>query len=188
MEAALTPDVSRSFLPALFDGEREFALWSARSRTAARAASSPLRLYQATPEIASERTTAQQVFEAIQSLYLSRNEPRDRQIAQRLITLHRDAIAEDETILADSLSQFTAFFLLRSDLSLPKITLTPDGTIRARWIHGPRNFAAIEFTGRPLVKLIAEIPRGNGQTAQHFSYDYIANVVSLAHSVGAPLA
>jgi hypothetical protein len=121
------------------------------------------------PEIGTEHTASQQIFEAIQALYLSSNKPRDRQIAERITALHRDAIAEDECILPDSLRQFTAFFLKHRDLGLPKVTLTPDSTLRARWIHGAGNFLAIEFTGQPLVKLVAEIPRGNGLTAQHSS-------------------
>jgi hypothetical protein len=31
-----------------------------------------------------------------------------------------------------------------------------------RWIHGAENFIAIEFTGKTVVKLIAEIPRADG--------------------------
>jgi hypothetical protein len=159
----------------------------ARRRSTARAKASPLRIYQASPDIAPEQTLGQQIFDAIQTLYLSSNRPRDRQIADRIKALHRDAVAEDERIIVDSLKQFTAFFLRYPDLNLPKITLTPNGTIRVRWIQGPGHFVAIEFTGKPLVKLVAEIPRGDGQMAQHFSSDYIYNIMSLAHSIGAPL-
>lgn len=140
------------------------------------------------PDIYTEHTTSQQIFEAIHALYLSSNRPRDRQIAERITTLHRDAIAEEERILTDSLSQFTTFFLTNPDLGLPKITLTPDGTLRARWIHGPGNFVAIEFTGEPLVKLVAEIPRDNGLTARHFSSGPVKSILSIARAIGASFA
>lgn len=130
--------------------------------------------------------TAEQVFDVIQALYLS-GVPRDRQIAERLTTLYRDALAEDEVILPESLGQFRDFFLNHSDFGLPKITLTPDGMLRARWIHGPGNFAAIEFTGHPLVKLVAEVPRGS-VTARHFSSEAVENVVSTACAMGASFA
>jgi hypothetical protein len=111
--------------------------------------------------------------------------PRDRQIADRITALHRDAIAEGDRILPDSLGQFKDFFLEHHDLDLPKITLTPDGTLRARWIHGPGSFVAIEFTGVPLAKLIAEIPRDNGLTARHFSSEPVQNIRSIARAIGA---
>jgi hypothetical protein len=159
-----------------------------RRMAAAREKIALLRIYVPFPEIGTGHTASQQIFEAIQALYLSSNKPRDRQIAERITALHRDAIAEDECILPDSLRQFTAFFLKHRDLSLPKVTLTPDSTLRARWIHGAGNFLAIEFTGQPLVKLVAEIPRGNGLTAQHFSRESIDDIVSVAKSIGASFA
>jgi hypothetical protein len=128
---------------------------------------------------------AANIFDAIQSLYLSHNKPRDRQIAERVTVLHRDTIAEDQYILVASLSQFTSFFCIHPKLGLPKITLTPDGTIRTRWIHGNGNFVAIEFTGEPNVKLVAEIPRAEGLTATHFDSEPLANVVAIAQGMGA---
>jgi len=139
-------------------------------------------------DISTEYATSQQIFDAIQSLHLSTNRPRDRQIAERITALHRDSIAEEERILTDSLSQFTTFFLTNPDLDLPKITLTPDGTLRARWIHGPGNFVAIEFTGEPLVKLVAEIPRDNGLTARHFSSEPVKSILSIARAIGVSFA
>jgi hypothetical protein len=130
-------------------------------------------------------TTSEQLFNAIQALYLSGNWPRDRQIAERITTIHRDALADDERIRAGSLAQFTQFFLAHSDLGLPKITLTPDGTLRARWVHGPGNFVAVEFTGRPTARLVAEIPREDGVTATHFDNEPVKNVVSVARAIGA---
>jgi hypothetical protein len=130
-------------------------------------------------------TTSEQLFNAIQSLYLSGNRPRDRQIAERITALHRDALADDERIRAGSLAQFTQFFLAHSDLGLPKLTLTPDGTLRARWIHGPGDFVAVEFTGRPTAKLVAEIPREGGLTATHFDSEPVKNIVSVARAIGA---
>jgi hypothetical protein len=94
-------------------------------------------------------------------------------------------MAEDEHILADSLRQFRDFFLAHPDLGLPKITLTPDGTLRARWIHGLGDFVAIEFTGKPLARLIAEIPRDNTLTARYFSSESIQIILAVARSIGA---
>jgi len=70
------------------------------------------------------------MFDAIQALYLSSNTSRDRQIADRITALHRDALVDDEHILPASLDQFTDFFLAHPELGLPNITLTPDGTLR----------------------------------------------------------
>jgi len=166
--------------------ERAQQLAIKRNILAARARAAPRHSsYLVFPEINTEHTTSQQIFDAIQALYLSSNWPRDRQIAERITALHRDALAEDERILADSLSQFTTFFLTNPNVGLPKITLTPDGTLRARWIHGPGNFVAIEFPGGPLAKMVAEIPRDNGLTARHFSSEPVTNILSIAHAIGA---
>jgi hypothetical protein len=132
--------------------------------------------------------TSAGVFDAIRSFYLSTNHPRDRQIAERITILHRLALEEREEILPASLAQFTRFFLHHANhhLVMPKITLTPDGTLRARWIHGPEDFVAIEFTGNPLVKLVAEVPRRQeGQTASHFASEPIESVVSISRAIGA---
>jgi hypothetical protein len=125
------------------------------------------------------------IFDAIQDLYRSNNMPRDRQIADRITVLHQDALAEDQHILPGSLRQLTNFFLAHPYLGLPKITLTPDGTLRARWIRGPENFVAIEFTGEPLAKLVSEIPRRHNLTAAHFSREPLSNIVSVASAIGA---
>jgi hypothetical protein len=126
-----------------------------------------------------------QTYNAIQQLYQSNNVPRDRQIADRITVLHLDALAEDQHILPASLRQFADFFLAHPDLGLPKITLTPDSTLRARWIRGPRDFVAIEFTGEPLTKLVSEIPREDNLTATHFSSEPIKNIVSIARALSA---
>jgi hypothetical protein len=136
-------------------------------------------------DIEKVRTAGERIFDAIQALYLSSNTPRDRQIAVRITALHRDAIAEDERILPESLAQFAGFFLNHRDLGIPKITLTPDGTLRARWIHGQGNFVAIEFTGQPLAKLVAELPREKSLTATHFSSEPVDGIVSIARAIGA---
>jgi hypothetical protein len=128
---------------------------------------------------------AARIFDAIQTLYLT-NRPRDRAIAERIATVHRLALEEGEEILPASLIQFTDFFLHHTDLLLPKITLTPNGTLRARWIHGPEDFVAIEFTGNPLVKLVAEIPRKEGSsTATHFASEPVESVVCISRAIGA---
>ena len=116
---------------------------------------------------------------------LSRNTPRDRQIADRIASLHQDAIAEDERILPESLAQFAEFFLKNPDLALPTITLTPDHTLRARWIHAQGNFVAIEFTGRPLAKLVVEVPRDESLVAKHFSIEPVDGILSIARAIGA---
>lgn len=129
----------------------------------------------------------QQIANTIQLLLQTYNNPRDQQIAKRLSVLWRDAVEEGEEILAGSVSQFRDFFLMHNQLGLPKITLTPDGTLRVRWIHGVGHFFAIEFTGKPLVKLVAEVPRKQGLIAQHFSSEPIENVVAFAQAIHASL-
>lgn len=126
------------------------------------------------------------IFNAIQRLYCQDNS-RDRRIAERLTTLYRDALAEGEKMLAASVRQFAEFFIVHAALRIPKITLTPDGTLRVRWIAGPGNFTAVEFTGTPLVKLVAEIPR-DGATAQYFASELVSNVVGVARDLGASFA
>jgi hypothetical protein len=63
--------------------------------------------------------------------------------------------------------------------------LTPNGSIRVRWIQGAGSFVAIEFTGKPLVQMMAEIPREGGQTARYFSDELINNIISYAQRLGA---
>jgi hypothetical protein len=128
----------------------------------------------------------QKIFDAVKDLYLSNN-PRNRQVADRLISLHRDALTEDEHVDPDSIPQFAKFFLTYSDVGLPKITLTPDGTLRARWLHGYGDFIAIEFTGKPLAKVVAEIPRER-ETARYFFSELIESVAPVASSLGASFA
>jgi hypothetical protein len=125
---------------------------------------------------------------AVQSFYLSANKPRDRRIVERLIDLHQVALNEDERIAPASLAQFTRFFLENPELALPKITLTPDGTLRARWINGRENFVAIEFTGQPLVKLVAEVPREGGLTAHHFANEPLESIIPIARAIGGSFA
>jgi hypothetical protein len=132
-----------------------------------------------------KKSYAAHVFDAIQAFCVSPNRPRDRLIADRLINLHRDVLAEGEQILTSSLSQFVRFFLDHPDLALPKITMTPDGMLRARWISGANSFVAVEFTGHQLVKLVAEIPRANGQTASYFGSEMLANIVPFSRALGA---
>jgi hypothetical protein len=127
----------------------------------------------------------EQIYDAIESLYLSSNSPRDQQIAHRITALYRDALAEDERIRTTSLHQFKEFFLSHPDLGLPKITLTPDRTLRVRWIQGEGSFTAIEFTGTPLAHLVADIPREGGLTAQYFCFEPVATIRSFARGIGA---
>ena len=131
-------------------------------------------------------STATQIFNAIQDLYLSQNS-RDRQIAERLKCLYRDSLEEEEEIRTGSIDQFCKFFLNNRGVGVPKITLTPDGTLRARWIHDVGNFIAIEFTGKPLACVVAEMPRIN-RTAKYFFSESIENVVPNARAIGASFA
>jgi hypothetical protein len=127
----------------------------------------------------------EQIFDATQALYLSKNNPRDRKIADRLTTLRNIATEEDQHMLPSSMTQMAFFFLNHPELALPKITLTPDGTLRARWIKGPNNFVAIEFTGSPTAMLVAEIPVENNSTATYFSSQPLKTIVSAAQRLGA---
>jgi hypothetical protein len=131
--------------------------------------------------------SGQQFLQAVQMLLLSKIKERAK-IADRLTALYRDAEAEGENILGDSISQFSRFFLAQSDLTLPKITLTPDGTLRIRWIQSKEHFIAIEFTGKPLVKYVAEIPRTGGSTARYFASEPLEDVVRVARAIGAWIA
>lgn len=130
----------------------------------------------------------QQITNTIQLLLQTYNNPRDQQIAERLSALWKDAAEEGEEILAGSISQFRDFFLMHRQPGIPKITLTPDGTLRVRWIQGAGHFFAVEFTGTPLIKLVAEVPREHGVTAQHFSSEPIKKVVAFARAIEASLA
>jgi hypothetical protein len=134
--------------------------------------------------IKTQEQYGQPVLDAVQALLSSNNRQR-AQLADRLSALHRDAIADDESVLEDSIRQFAAFFVTHSNLTLPKITLTPNGTIRVRWIQGTEHFIAIEFTGKPVTKMVAEIPRGGGVTAQYFISETLDNLEKTARAIGA---
>lgn len=136
-----------------------------------------------TPAFSSKYLSDQQLFDAVRMLLLNDSE-RDSRIAGRLTTLYQDAIMESQSMLPDSIKQFADFFLTHSDPGMPKITLTPDGTLRARWIHGQNDFASIEFTGKQVVRFVAEIPRARGLTARYFSSEPIENVLPAAIALG----
>ncbi|SRR5579883_1486217 len=143
------------------------------------------RLYFVFPVFSAEPPTiSEHIFATIKALYLS-NTFRNRRIAQRLKTLYRDALADNEDIVSESIDQFRDFFLANPGTSLPKITLTPDGTLRVRWIHGPNHFVAIEFTGEPLVKLVAEIPGEKGATELYVINYSVQDIFSVAQSIDA---
>lgn len=108
-------------------------------------------------------------------------------IAQRLTELCRDADDEGQPISSASLNQCKDFFSTHRDASLPKLTLSPDGTVCARWIHGPRNFIDIEFTGKRLVRIIAEVPRGEGHFSKLFSSELLERLPSLLTATGSSL-
>jgi hypothetical protein len=133
------------------------------------------------------RTEQQQIYDAFRDLYLTSNSERDRLIAKRLATLYADAIDEQQHVVPESFSQFAMFFLKYPDVARPKIMLTPDGTVSAHWIHGPDDFVAIEFTGKTLAKIMAEVPRENGVTSKHFNSELPERIPSLAAAIGASL-
>jgi hypothetical protein len=183
-------EMEKEIIRDLFKGEWPRISWTSRNIVPALADTGQLQMgwacsYGTLPDNTAESADNEQIFDAIQSLYLSDNKPRDRQIATRIIALYRDALAEDEHILLASLRQFTKFFLKHGDPGLPRIILTPNGTLRVRWIQSAGNFVAIEFTGKPLVQLVAEIPRAGGETARYFSEELVDDVVSYAHAIGA---
>ena len=134
---------------------------------------------------ASETLGLREIACAIHALQTTYDSPRDKQIAARLEDLYCDADEDGEEIRTASVVQFKDFFLKHRTLGVPKITLTPDGTLRVRWIQGPGHFFAIEFTGSPIVKLVAEVPRDHGLTARHFGAEPVDDVVSFAHKIGA---
>ena len=122
----------------------------------------------------------------MQAFYLSPNNARDRQIAGRITTLYRAALEDDEQILPASLNQFTRFFLANKDLGFPRITLTPDSTIRVRWIRGEGDFVAIEFTGESDAKLVTEIP--GLVPRMRFSREPLANIIEAVQAMGGSFA
>lgn len=138
--------------------------------------------YWSSHNITVEGPDAEHIFDAVQAFYLSNNKSRDRKIADRITALYRDALAEGEHIYPASLKQFTQFFLKNKDLGFPRITLTPDETLRVRWIQGKDNFVAIEFTGEPDAKLVAEIP--GLVPPMRFSREPLANVIAAAKAMG----
>ena len=70
---------------------------------------------------------------------------RNRRIALRLMELYLDACSEEEHISTASLRACVVFFLQCPDPSVPKITLTPDGTLRVHWRVGTPEALSIEF-------------------------------------------
>jgi hypothetical protein len=124
------------------------------------------------------------IFEAINQLYISKNRPRDLHIAERVTALHRIVLAEGDKILPSSLEQFAKFFVNNPNLGLPKIFVTPNGTMRARWISSPDNFVAIEFLEGMSIKLVAEVPRGHGKTSAYFASETMERVVSTVTEIG----
>lgn len=133
-----------------------------------------------------EDLTKRKIFDAVRDLYLS-GSLRNRQIADRLIALHRDTISEGDQVDPKSISQFADFFIGNRDTEVPKITLTPDSTLRVRWLHGSGNFIAIEFTGKALVKVAAEVPREE-EPARYFFSESVDKVVSVGRAIGALFA
>jgi hypothetical protein len=125
-----------------------------------------------------------QVFRAVNGILQSKNHDRVR-IADRLRSLYRDATDEGDEISQDSLHQFMEFFTGNPEIGLPKITLTPHSTLRARWIHGSTHFLAVEFTGRPLLKIVAEIPRDRNQVARYFFEEMCQQIMSTTRAIGA---
>jgi hypothetical protein len=135
-----------------------------------------------------ERNIADVIDDALHALRETYNSARDRQIADRLEALSLDAESEDQAVAPNSVVQFRDFFLNHRELAVPKITLTPDGTLRVRWIRGSGNFFALEFTGGGLAKIVAEIPREHGLTAKYFASEPISGIIDFARAIRASLA
>lgn len=87
-----------------------------------------------------EMGNAMQALEAT-ALHAGRN----TRIALRLMELYLDACGEKEHIITASLRACVLFFLHCPELLLPKITLTPDGTLRAHWRVGMSEAYSVEF-------------------------------------------
>jgi hypothetical protein len=132
--------------------------------------------------IVEDRLSTAVVYSVIERFYLSATQ-RHRKIAERLTILYRDALEEEEVIKQSSLSNFAEFFFSNPHISLPKITLTPDGTLRTRWIQ-PRSFIALEFLGSRTVRAVCELPRGD-EKGSFFWTEPMSTVVGSAHSLGA---
>jgi hypothetical protein len=138
--------------------------------------------YYSTTSIVVQWAAAEEIYDTVQAFYLSPNKPRDRQIAERITALYRAALEEGEHILPTSLNQFTEFLLENKDLGFPRITLTPDGTIRVRWIRGEGDFVAIEFTGEPDAKLVTEMP--GLVPPMRFTREPLASVIAAVKAMG----
>jgi hypothetical protein len=108
--------------------------------------------------------------------------------ADRLKALSQDAAEEGESIRPASLAQFLDFFQTHADLGIPKITLTPDGTLRIRWLYDRGDFFAVEFTGRATAKIAAEISGTAAQKVSHFTTTPLGNIVSFAKDIGVRFA
>lgn len=90
----------------------------------------------------------------IQTFIYRKPTPFNQQIVNRLNSLCYDALDENEEIIKPSVHQFIEFFFDNRTSILPKITLTPNGTLRARWIYSDSRFFAVEFTGNSKLKLV----------------------------------
>lgn len=124
---------------------------------------------------------------AVSAFRSGRNQPRDRQIADRLEELGSDALDEGERILLPSIDQFRAFFLDKPGLALPIITLTPDGTLRARWMRSADEVFAVEFTGEPLLRILSRVPRPDGEVAELVAEKTPEMAARIGQTIGAPL-
>jgi hypothetical protein len=128
-----------------------------------------------------------EIFNILTLFYQRLASNRDRKIADRLSALSKDAQDEDEYMVPSSLGQLIEFFQQNLNVAIPKITLTPDGTLRARWINGPNKFLAIEFTGGMLVRVVAEVPRQDGSVARYFFLEHYSRMVLFASYIGLSL-
>lgn len=79
---------------------------------------------------------------------------RAQQITARLTALVPMALDDDTPILPASLAQCQAFFASHADVPMPKLIVTPDGTLRTRWIGKDGAFVALEWTGESLVCMV----------------------------------
>jgi hypothetical protein len=131
--------------------------------------------------------TATAIGRAVRRLDLAANDARNRAIVDRLGAIAADAREEGDAIRPLSVAQLAGFFVEHPEVPVPKITMTPDGTLRARWIKGPGHFVAIEFLGRNEVRILAEVPRGRKPPRQAYAQIESGAVPAFVATLGTSL-
>ena len=121
----------------------------------------------------------------IEEFIYSKPTPINLKIADRLKSLYDDALDENEEITRQSICQFTEFFSKNSTAILPKITLAPNGVLRARWIYSDSKFFAVEFTGNTALKLVFQQDSSHSdQSKMNTSEIKISDIITFATEAG----